>query len=164
MATTHFKNQPNPESARRPPAATRRPPVFSARDGDLDLEVVYRTELLGPSGESDLAHYVTRLAEGLDNESYTIAMEILAEAAVQDVFTAGARRCLEGLYSKVLPDIPDRIKDALEVLVHDGYVEVCGGGHRFASRLLKDWWAARFRDHHAPLESRFSDRGRGGVQ
>ena len=140
--------------------------IMKSRDRVMveDVEVVYRTELLGPSGESDLAHYVTRLGEGLDNESYTIAMEILAAAAVQDVFTAGARRCLEGLYSKVLPDIPDRIKDALEVLAHDGYVEVCDGGHRFALRLLKDWWAARFRDHHAPLESRFSDRSRGGVQ
>ena len=129
-----------------------------------DVEVVYRTELLGPSGGSDLVHYETRLREGLDAESYTIAMEILAEAAVQDVFTAGARRSLEGLYSKVSADAPGRIEDALEVLVHDGYLEVGDGGYRFPSRLLKDWWAARFRDHHTSLESRLSDRGRGAVR
>ena len=27
-------------------------------------------------------------------------------------------------------------------------------GHRFMSRLLKDWWLARFRDHHTPLAIR----------
>ena len=27
-------------------------------------------------------------------------------------------------------------------------------GFRFPSRLLRDWWAARFRDHHSPLASR----------
>ena len=78
--------------------------------------------------------------------------------------TAGARRCLEGLYSKVSADAPGSIEDALEVLAHDGYLEVGDGGYRFPSRLLKDWWAARFRDHHTSLESRFSDRGRGVVR
>ena len=36
---------------------------------------------------------------------------------------------------------------------------VSGGddGHRFASRLLKDWWSARFRDHHRPLKGRRSE-------
>ena len=129
-----------------------------------DAEVVYRTELLGPSGGIDLMHYETRLGEGLDDKSYKIAMEILAEAAVHDVFTIGARRCLEGLYSRVLADTPDRIEDALEVLVHDGYLEVGDDGYHFPSRLLKDWWAARFRNHHTSLESRFSNRSRGGVQ
>ena len=129
-----------------------------------DAEGVYRTELLGPSGGIDLMHYETRLREGLDDKSYKIAMEIIAEAAVQDVFIIGARRCLEGLYSRVFADTADRIEDALEVLVHDGYLKVGDDGYRFPSRLLKDWWAARFRDHHTSLESRFSDQGRRGVQ
>ena len=38
----------------------------------------------------------------------------------------------------------------LEARVRDG------NSHRFPSRLLKDWWAARFRDHHTPLQSRMS--------
>ena len=92
--------------------------------------------------------------EGLADESYSIAMEILAEAATRDVFTAGARRSLEGLYSGVVNDAPGRIADALDVLVHDGYLEVDQNDHRFPFRLLKDWWSARFRDHHVPLEGR----------
>ena len=50
-----------------------------------------------------------------------------------------------------------RIADTLEILIHDGYLEDSDDGHRFPSRLLKDWWSARFRDHHIPLENRRSD-------
>ena len=122
-----------------------------------DVNTVYRNALLGPPGQSDLMHYETRLKEGLEDESYSIAMEILAEAAIQDVFTPGARRSLERLYSALVDDVVRRITDALDVLVHDGYLEGGTDGHRFPSRLLKDWWAARFRDHHIPLESRRTD-------
>ena len=123
-----------------------------------DVEEVYRTELLGPSGQNDLMHYETRLQEGLEEESYPIAMQILAEAATQEAFTPDARRCLERLYSAVVNDAAERITDTLDVLVHDGYLEVGpDGGYRFPSYLLKDWWAARFRDHHSPLKSRQSD-------
>ena len=130
-----------------------------------DVGEIYRSELLGPSEDNDLVHYQTRLKEGLDDErSYTIAMEILAEAATQDAFTPEARRCLARLYSPVGDDVPDRISEVLGVLVHDGYLETGENGHRFPFRLLKDWWSARFRDHHIPLGSRFSDEDRGGLQ
>ena len=122
-----------------------------------DVDDVYRTALLGPSGQNDLVHYETRLKEGLEDESYSIAMEILAEAATQEVFTPAAQRSLERLYSKVTDDAAGRIADALEILVHDGYLEAGDNGHRFPSRLLKDWWSARFRDHHTPLEKRHSE-------
>ena len=122
-----------------------------------DVGYVYWKELLGPSGQNDLMHYATRLKEGLEDESYTIAMHILAESATQEVFTPGAKRALGRLYSTLLEGSSDRIADVLDVLVHDGYLEVGDDGHRFPSRLLKDWWAARFRDHHVPLESRSLD-------
>ena len=123
-----------------------------------DVAEVYRTELLGPAGQNDLAHYETRLEEGLDDEtSYSIAMKILAEAATQGVFTANTRRRLEGLYSAVIEDSSRRITETLDVLVHDGYLEAGGDGHRFPSRLLKDWWSARFRDHHTPLDNHSPD-------
>ena len=123
-----------------------------------DVGEVYRTELLGPSGQSDLAHYETRLRNALDGDSYRIALEILAEAATQDVFTGRARRCLERWYSPVIEEASRHIGEALDVLIHDGYLEAADDGHRFPFRLLKDWWSARFRDHHTPLESRTSDQ------
>ena len=116
-----------------------------------DVEAVYRTELLGPSGQSALAHYETRLEEALGEESYAIAMRILAEAATQGVFTPAARQRLELECARLMKGAKDRIAEAIEVLEHDGYLGVTDEGYRFLSRLLKDWWAARFRDHHIPL-------------
>lgn len=122
-----------------------------------DVRHVYRTGLLGPSGQNDLVHYETRLKDGLDDETFSIAMEILAEAATRNVFAPLARRCLERQYEALVTDIRGRVADAIEVLVHDGYIEDSENGHRFPSRLLQDWFAARFRNHHVPLEGRCSD-------
>lgn len=119
-----------------------------------DVGEIYRTSLLGPSGQNDLVHYETRLKDGLDDENYSIAMMILAEAAIRDVFTPNARRSLERLYLALGDDAPGRIADVIEILVHDGYLEEGNDGYRFPSRLLKDWWSARFRDHYTPLENR----------
>ena len=119
-----------------------------------DVGEVYQKELLGPRGQSDLAHYETRLMDGLEDGNYSIAMEILAEAATQGVFAPAARRRLGQVYANVLDNVPGRISDTLEVLVHDGYLETAGSGYQFPSRLLKDWWSARFRDHHEPLRNR----------
>ncbi len=125
-----------------------------------DVDEVYRNELLGPSGQNDLVHYETRLQEGMEDDTYRMSMEILAEAATQDVFAVNARRSLERLYSALVDDATGRVSDALEVLIHDGYLEAGDDGHRFLSRLLKDWWSARFRDHHTPLLKRPSARPR----
>ena len=119
-----------------------------------DVATVYRTVLLGPAGQNDLVHYQTRLKEALEDDLHTIAMEILADAAIRGAFTPTARRCLEQCYAPVAADVPGRITDVLDVLVHDGYLEDADEGFRFPSRLLRDWWSARFRGHHVPLEQR----------
>ena len=130
-----------------------------------DVDEVYRTVLLGSSEDNDLVHYQTRLKEGLDDEdSHTIAMEILAEAATQGVFTPEARRSLAQLYSPVGGDVHSRIADVLDVLVHDGYLQTGEDGYHFPFRLLRDWWSNRFRDRHTPLGSRLSDEDKGGLQ
>ena len=121
-----------------------------------DVGEVYQTELLGPSGQNDLVHYETRLKDAMDEESHSIAMEILAETATRDVFTQDARRSLETGYSKLIDSASEQVADALEVLVHDGYLEAVGDTYRFPSHLLKDWWHARFRGHHLPLGERFT--------
>lgn len=128
-----------------------------------DVDRVYRTALLGPPGQNDLVHYETRLKEALDDESHSLAMEILAEAALQETFTPNARHRLEALYSKVMEGAPHRIADTLDVLVHDGYLEPGGDGHRFPSRLLRDWWATRFHDHRVPLDRRPAGDAKGGA-
>ena len=125
-----------------------------------DVAEVYRTELLGPAGRGDLMHYETRLADALDDGRRRIAMEILAEAAVQGVFTADARRALERLHTALFDDAPARVTEVLDLLEHDGYLGRGPDGHGFSSSLLKDRWAARFRDHHTPLAERIVSLGR----
>lgn len=116
-----------------------------------DVRTVYRNAMLGPSGQNDLVHYETRLKDGLDEQSFTIAMEVLAEASVTGAFSGDAERCLESLYSQIVPDTRQRITAALGVLVHDGYLEASGDGYTFPSKLLADWWLTRFHKHHVPL-------------
>lgn len=128
------------------------------RVSEADVSEVYQNELLGPSGHSDWLHYEKRLEQGLDKETFQIAMEILAEAATQDAFTAKARRCLERGYAAKNPDALSRVSEALDVLMHDGYLIDDRGSYRFEFPLLKDWWANRFRDHYIPLASRFPDQ------
>ena len=123
-----------------------------------DVDVVYRTHLLGPSGQSDLAHYEDRLQDALDRDCYTLAMEILAEASVEGSFTSHARRALEQIYGDI-DDVAKQVAYTVDTLVHDGYIQPLAedagqGAYLFSSNLLKDWWRARFRDHHQPLGSR----------
>ena len=96
-----------------------------------------------------------RIRSGLDAANWRRHGEHLLH-----VFTVEARHSLERLYSALVDDAPGRVSDALEVLIHDGYLEAGDDGHRFLSRLLKDWWSARFRDHHTPLLKRPSARPR----
>ena len=126
-----------------------------------DVKRVYRTGVLGPSGQNDLAHYETRLRDALEEESLAIAMEILAEAATQGALTAGTRTRLGELYSRVVSDAHSRITEVLDVLEHDGYLEMRGDVYRFQLHPLKDWWAARFRNHHVPVADRTPDTAEG---
>ena len=126
-----------------------------------DVKRVYRTGVLGPSGQNDLAHYETRLRDALEEESLAITMEILAEAATQGALTAGTRTRLGELYSRVVSDAHSRITEVLDVLEHDGYLEMRGDVYRFQLHPLRDWWAARFRNHHVPVADRTPDTAEG---
>lgn len=121
-----------------------------------DVRVVYRSSLLGARGQNDLVHYATRLKEAFDDDAYSIAMEILAEASVEDAFTIEARNSLVAHYEGLYKGVENRIVEALDVLEHDGYLERTDTAYQFSSNLLKDWWASRFRDHHVPLKNRLT--------
>lgn len=126
-----------------------------------DVDEVYCDKLLGPSRQDDVGHYKARLKGALDDGGHDMAMEILAEAAIEKVFSVNARRDLESLYIPVLGDAPERIAEALRVLEDDGYLEFhADDGHRFRSRLLRDWWAADFRGHHVSLADRLANSDR----
>ena len=120
-----------------------------------EVDEVYHAVLLGPVGQHDLAHYETRLNDGLADElDYSIAKEILAEAATQDVFGSQARRGLEQIYASRTGDVVGRISEVLDILVHDGYLVACDAEYRFPSNLMKDWWSVRFGNHYTPIAHR----------
>ena len=79
--------------------------------------------------------------------------DVLAEAFTQDVFTPAAQRCFAQLYAETSDDARECVTNARDVPIHDGYLAEGAQGHAFPSRLPKDWRAARFRDHHMPLQS-----------
>ncbi len=124
-----------------------------------DVNLVYRTDILRPPGQSYLVHYEIRLKDAMDDDGYTLAMEILAEASVQRYFTFKERQFLEKLYENSIEDIARRIEETLEILVHDGYLkrDTDNEGkdrYLFLSNLLRDWWRTRFLNHYVPLETR----------
>ena len=128
---------------------------------EADVERVYWTGVLGPSGQNDLAHYETRLRDALEEESLAIAMEVLAEAATQGKLSSGTRTRLGELYSRVVSDAHGRITEVFDVLEHDGYLKKRGDVYRFQLHPLRDWLAARFRDHHIPVADRSPKTGDG---
>ena len=104
---------------------------------------VYEHELLSVRGQIDLVHYEDRLRTVLGNRSYTVALGLLTEAAVNGgLLTHGTVR----RYLEMSPSSPDDegvpIEHVLYSLEHDGYLESQDGGYGFVSGLLEDWWRA----------------------
>ncbi len=118
-----------------------------------DVEHVYQRHLLSVRGQVDLVHYEERLRMILGDESYTNALSLLSEAAVNGGLLTHA---VVEPYSALAADNDDRdsVADVLYVLEHDGYLEGCDGGYRFVSGLLEDWWRARHGQRFTSISER----------
>ena len=117
-----------------------------------DVEQVYEHELLSVRGQIDLVHYEDRLRMVLGNRSYTVALGLLTEAAVNGGLLAHETvRC----YREMSPSSPDdeevSVDHVLYSLEHDGYLESVDGGYGFVSGLLEDWWRARHGQYFTPI-------------
>ena len=119
-----------------------------------DVLEAYRTGLLGASGQGDLGHYETRLRAAFDENSCSIAMDILAETATQGVLSASARRAFEDQLRDRFADGPELVRQILSVLEHDGYLTRHPDGHRFKFKLLQEWLEARYGPFHHPFADR----------
>ena len=131
--------------------------ISEGREGAVitktDVEEAYNSWLLGPWGHGDLIHYLTRLDAALDEATFSVAMAILAETATHEVFTASAHQDLERFQSKRFGDSSERVRQALGVLEHDGYLIRYSDGYRFEFKLLRDWMKSRFEGIHRPYNS-----------
>ena len=100
-------------------------------------------------------HYEDRLRTVLGNQSYTVALSLLTEAAVNGGLLTHetARR-----YPEMSPSSPDDegvpVEHVLYSLEHDGYLESQDGGYGFVSGLLEDWWRARHGQYFTPINQR----------
>ena len=120
-----------------------------------DIGQVYEEDILGVRGQVGLSYYESRLKMVLGERGYTMALDLLTEAAVNKGFltqeTLGLYRAAfssssaEGLFS---------IDDVLHILEHDGYLAAEPEGYRFMSGLLEDWWQARYSARFTPIAKR----------
>lgn len=122
------------DSRRRPRAAVSR----------ADVQRVYATRMLSSRGHAELAHLEERLRLVIPSEQLPFVLDLLTEAAVVGVLTATAalRLAADGLPPTL--DHREALRSTLGILEHDGYLRGDPDGHRFESKLLRDWWNARF--------------------
>ena len=124
-----------------------------------DVKRVYEDEMLSVRGQVDLEHYEGRLRMVLGMEEYRIALALLTEASVSGGFLSDDsvelyRRSVEETGQADDPRI--MIENVLHLLEHDGYLERQGGGYRFVSGLLENWWHARHSRHFVSIGDRLA--------
>ena len=122
-----------------------------------DVPRVYSEEMLGARGQIHLEHYESRLRMVLGDQGYSVAIDLLTEAAVRDGVLGDRSIAQCGAYVSSLPDrVTIRVTDVLHVLEHDGYLTRHEDGYRFVSGLVEDWWRARRSHGFVPFDRRLT--------
>jgi hypothetical protein len=106
---------------------------------------VYQHSMLSVHGHAELSHLEERLKMVLGPELHPLALALLTEAAVTGKLTTEAATALARRELELENPDASEIRKLLEILEHDGYLRREGThGYRFVSKLLEDWWRARF--------------------
>jgi len=118
------------------------------RRGDMSCSIeyvaeVFEKEMLGVRGHAELTHYEERLEMVLGKEMFTMALDMLTEAAVEGCLTQEAIKGFQNEYASNALDAAEAQKEILWVLEHDGYLEQTAEGYKFVSGLLQRWWKTR---------------------
>ena len=129
------------------------------RKGKMECSVeevgeVYSNEMLGVRGHAELTHYEERVEMVLGKELFTLAIDMLTEAAVTGCLTKEAIAALRKEYTLEEADIVEAQKEVIWVLEHDGYIRQSKEGYVFVSKLLKDWWKNRHGAFFIPVLER----------
>ena len=129
------------------------------RKGNMECSVeevgeVYEKEMLGVRGHAELTHYEERLEMVLGRELFTLAVDMLTEAAVTGCLTEEAIAGLQKEYTLEEADIVEAQKEVIWVLEHDGYIIQGKDGYVFVSKLLRDWWKNRHKAFFTPVLKR----------
>jgi len=129
------------------------------RKGKMECSVeevgeVYEKDMLGVRGHAELTHYEERLEMVLGKELFTMAIDMLTEAAVTGCLTKEAIAAFSKEYSVGGHDVVEGQKEILWVLEHDGYLKQSEDGYVFVSKLLQDWWKNRHGAFFTPVLER----------
>lgn len=123
------------------------------------VDEIYRTKMLGVRGHVNLSHLEERLKMVLGMAFYPLALDLLTETAVVGSLTAAAVKILS---QEVAIDLNpagsvERVcSEILSVLEHDGYLERSADAYVFVSKLVRDWWQARYGFGFVPAAQRNS--------
>jgi hypothetical protein len=116
-----------------------------------DVERVYRRDILGEQAHLELAHYEERLFTTLGGHLARLAIDLLSEAAIVGALPFASARALARQFD------PQQLREVMDVLVHDGYLQSEQDCFVFSNGLLRDWWHAHHHLTHRPLSERGID-------
>lgn len=119
-----------------------------------DVERVYKSHMLSIRGHAELRTYEERLEMVLSSDVLPLALELLTEAAVTGKLTAEAAMVLSRDFTPDQKEQGEALREIIEILEHDGYLDKKKDGHVFVSKLVRDWWKARFESQYTPASNR----------
>ncbi len=119
-----------------------------------DVERVFKTRMLSTRGHAELSTYEERLTSVLGNQQITPALELLTEAAVNEPLTIKAANIICAEFYPGEKERNKTMREIIGILEHDGYLVTADKGYVFASKLIKDWWRARFGFQYIPAQER----------
>jgi hypothetical protein len=119
------------------------------------VDQVYENQMLSIQGHAELSHLEERLKMVLGPELHPFALELLTEVATVGVLTAETADIIGSSYSFEGRSTRDVLREILGILEHDGYIQPDDrGDFRAVSRLVNDWWRARFAFGYIPASKR----------
>jgi len=113
---------------------------------------VYKHSMLGTRGHAELSHLEERLRMVLGPKLDLLALDLLTETAVTGALVTDSAKALAKEHFG--DDWQPNLREVLTILEHDGYIENRSDSFKFISRLLKDWWKARFEFAYVPVAKR----------
>jgi uncharacterized protein len=124
---------------------------------DVDHELVeraYQERMLSARGHAELSQLEERLHMVMGPHEHPLALDLLTEAAITGALTSDGIRLFGGEYGLDDQAGQETLREVMGVLLHDGYLHKRPEGYVFVSRLLRDWWKARFGDLFIPAAQR----------
>lgn len=119
-----------------------------------DVGQVYETRMLSARGHVEMTSYEERFEMVLGKELFTLAIDMLTEAAVTGCLTKEAIIGLQKEYTLEEADVREAQKEVMRVLEHDGYLRQTKKGYVFVSKFLWDWWKNRHGAFFVPVLER----------